>query len=71
MKSDPQNRLAMANPPLPNGGPILDFKGYAVNMIDLALEELEIQSKSGYGLRETLFYGVFGELQVYKTGEHL
>ncbi|CAH8272083.1 unnamed protein product [Arabidopsis lyrata] len=71
VKNDPQKRLAMDNPYLPNGDPILGFKGYAVNMIDLSSEELNIQSSSGYGLRETLFYGVFGELQVYETGEHL
>ncbi|ANM68491.1 gamma-irradiation and mitomycin c induced 1 [Arabidopsis thaliana] len=71
VRNDPQKRLAMDNPYLPNGDPIPGFKGYAVNMIDLASEELDIQSSSGYGLRETLFYGVFRELQVYETAEHL
>jgi len=71
VRNDPQKRLAMDNPYLPNGDPIPGFKGYAVNMIDLASEELDIQSSSGYGLRETLFYGVFRELQVYDTAEYL
>jgi len=57
----------MDDPKLPNGDPIRGFKGYAVNMIDLGLEELSIQTNSGYGLRETLFYNLFGSLQVYET----
>lgn len=71
MKNDPQRKLAMDNPCLPNGDPIPGFKGYAVNMIDLGSEELNIQTNSGHGLRETLFYGIFGDLQVYETAEHL
>lgn len=71
MKNDPQKRLVMDDPCLPNGDPIPGFKGYAVNMIDLTSGELNIQSKLGHGLRETLFYGLFGELQVYETGEQL
>lgn len=71
VKNDPQRRLAMDNPYLHNGDPIPGFKGYAVNMIDMASEELNITTNSGHGLRETLFYGVFGELQVYETGVHL
>lgn len=71
MDDDPQRKLAMDDPKLPNGDPIPGFKGYAVNIIDLAPEELTIQTFSGYGLRETLFYGLFGNLQVYETQKHV
>uniref|UniRef100_A0A1J3I4J6 Protein DEFECTIVE IN MERISTEM SILENCING 3 n=2 Tax=Noccaea caerulescens TaxID=107243 RepID=A0A1J3I4J6_NOCCA len=71
VKNDPQRKLAMDNPCLPNGDPIPGFIGYAVNMIELDLADLDIQTNSGHGLRETLFYGVFGDLQVYETGEYL
>lgn len=67
VEDDPQKKLAMDDPKLPNGDPIPGFKGYAVNMIDMAPEELLIQTYSGYGLRETLFYDLFGKLQVYET----
>lgn len=68
MENDPQRRLAIVNPCLDNGDPIPGFKGYAVNMIELALGDLDIVT-SGHGLRETLFYGLFGDLQVYETGK--
>ncbi|VYS67775.1 unnamed protein product [Arabidopsis thaliana] len=67
LENDPQKKLAMVDPELPNGDPIPGFKDYAVNMIDLGPEELTIQTNSGYGLRETLFYNLFGNLQVYET----
>lgn len=43
------------------------FKGFAVNMINLSDEILNVTTPSGHGLRETLFYSLFGELQVYET----
>ncbi|XP_023635760.1 uncharacterized protein LOC17884597 [Capsella rubella] len=67
LENDPQKKLAMEDPKLSDGDPIPGFKGYAVNMIDLAIEELSIQTYSGYGLRETLFYSLFENLQVYET----
>ncbi|XP_019083924.1 PREDICTED: uncharacterized protein LOC104706733 isoform X4 [Camelina sativa] len=67
LENDPQKKLAMDDPKLSDGDPIPGFKGYAVNMIDLDTEELCIQTYSGYGLRETLFYHLFGNLQVYET----
>lgn len=70
MENDPQRRLDMANPSLRNGGLIPGFKGYAVNMIELAVRDLDIGTNS-HGLRETLFYGLFGDLQVYETGKDL
>jgi hypothetical protein len=39
-------------------------------MIDLSPESLAIVT-DGYGLRETLFYKLFGELQVYETREDM
>ncbi|KAM0899102.1 hypothetical protein ACQ4PT_021531 [Festuca glaucescens] len=47
------------------------FKGFAVNMINLSPESLKISTKNGYGLRETLFYRLFGELQVYETRDDM
>lgn len=67
MENDPQRKLAMDDPKLPDGDPIPGFIGYAVNMIYLAEKELNIKTYKGHGLRETLFYGVFGKLQVYET----
>ncbi|KAJ6288004.1 hypothetical protein OIU76_025408 [Salix suchowensis] len=32
---------------------------------------MSISTESGYGLRETLFYRLFGELQVYDTEKHM
>lgn len=43
------------------------FLGYAVNMIDLDVDQLQTKTNSGHGLRETLFYCLFGQLQVYRT----
>ncbi|KAL0762198.1 hypothetical protein Bca101_078349 [Brassica carinata] len=67
VENDPQRKLAMDDPKLPDGDPIPGFIGYAVNMINLAEEELNIKTYEGHGLRETLFYDVFGKLQVYET----
>lgn len=67
MENDPQRKLAMDDPKLSDGDPIPGFIGYAVNMINLAEEELNIKTYEGHGLRETLFYDVFGKLQVYET----
>ncbi|KAM0881717.1 hypothetical protein ACQ4PT_032768 [Festuca glaucescens] len=47
------------------------FRGFAVNMIGLSPESLTIVTDHGYGLRETLFYRLFGELQVYETRDDM
>ncbi|XP_051207961.1 structural maintenance of chromosomes flexible hinge domain-containing protein GMI1 isoform X2 [Lolium perenne] len=47
------------------------FRGFAVNMINLSPESLTIVTKHGHGLRETLFYRLFGELQVYETRDDM
>ncbi|KAL8550899.1 hypothetical protein ACS0TY_000106 [Phlomoides rotata] len=64
--SDPQQLLPLKAPILPNGIVPLGFLGYAVNMMDIEESHIQWRTESGYGLRETLFYRLFGELQVYK-----
>nr|GLL20039.1 hypothetical protein DM860_016599 [Ipomoea trifida] len=62
---DPQRMLAMVKPALPNGESPPGFLGYAVNMIHISAKHLQFRTASGHGLRETLFYRLLGELQVY------
>ncbi|KAF8045023.1 hypothetical protein N665_5731s0001 [Sinapis alba] len=64
---DPQRRLDLPNPKLPNGEYASGFLGYAVNMIQIDPAYLLCVTSYGYGLRETLFYSLFSHLQVYKT----
>uniref|UniRef100_A0A0A0L6R1 Protein DEFECTIVE IN MERISTEM SILENCING 3 n=2 Tax=Cucumis sativus TaxID=3659 RepID=A0A0A0L6R1_CUCSA len=64
---DPQRRLDIPKPRLPNGDCPDGFLGYAVNMIDIDRTHLSFLTASGYGLRETLFYSLFFCLQIYKT----
>ncbi|VVB17368.1 unnamed protein product [Arabis nemorensis] len=71
VENDPQRKLSMDDPKSPDGDPLPGFKGYAVNMIHLGSEELTIQTYSGHGLRETLFYDLFRNLQVYETQKHV
>ncbi|KAJ1414721.1 hypothetical protein SESBI_18664 [Sesbania bispinosa] len=65
--NDPQKKLALPKPRLPNGECPPGFLGYAVNMIHLDSNKLSFLNASGHGLRETLFYGLFSRLQIYKT----
>ncbi|XP_027158168.1 structural maintenance of chromosomes flexible hinge domain-containing protein GMI1 isoform X2 [Coffea eugenioides] len=65
--SDPQRYLSLPEPTLPNGKPPPGFLGYAVNMIELDVNFWFWRTASGHGLRETLFYRLFGELQVYEN----
>ncbi|KAJ4726669.1 Protein defective in meristem silencing 3 [Melia azedarach] len=65
--NDPQRRLALPDPTLPSGNIPLGFMGYAVNMINLDDKHIHTRIAAGYGLRETLFYRLLGELQVYRT----
>ncbi|XP_050942833.1 protein DEFECTIVE IN MERISTEM SILENCING 3 isoform X1 [Cucumis melo] len=64
---DPQRRLDIPKPRLPNGDCPAGFLGYAVNMINIDRTHLFFLTASGYGLRETLFYSLFFCLQIYKT----
>ncbi|VVA11276.1 PREDICTED: LOC110908131 isoform [Prunus dulcis] len=64
---DPQRRLDLLKPRLPNGECPPGFLGYAVNMIHVDSTSLFCVTASGHGLRETLFYNLFFRLQIYKT----
>lgn len=44
--------------------------GYAVNLIHLTEEQLKIQI-GGHGLRESLFFMLFGFLEVFDTKENM
>ena len=65
--NDPQRRLDLLKPRLPNGECPPGFLGFAVNMINIDSTHLFCLAANGYGLRETLFYSLFSRLQVYKT----
>ncbi|KAL6127231.1 hypothetical protein ACLB2K_075272 [Fragaria x ananassa] len=67
VQNDPQRRLDILKPRLPNGECPPGFLGYAVNMINVDSTNLFCLTASGHGLRETLFYSLFSRLQVYKT----
>lgn len=69
--NDYLRKLALPNPTLPNGTHPPGFLGYAVNMIDPGIGYCHWRTRFGYGLRETLFYHLFGQLQVYDTMEHM
>lgn len=64
---DPQRRLGLLKPRLPNGECPPGFLGFAVNMINLDTPNLLYVTSNGCGLRETLFYHLFSRLQVYRT----
>ncbi|XVE58364.1 hypothetical protein DITRI_Ditri04bG0163900 [Diplodiscus trichospermus] len=64
---DPQRRLDLLKPRLPNGECPPGFLDFAVNMIHLDSSNLLYVTASGDGLRETLFYNLFSRLQVYRT----
>ncbi|XP_021315431.1 uncharacterized protein LOC8081647 isoform X2 [Sorghum bicolor] len=64
--NSPQKELNLAWPS-PHASKPKGFRGFAVNMINLSDDNLNITTSRGHGLRETLFYSLFGELQVYET----
>ncbi|KAJ9553012.1 hypothetical protein OSB04_017057 [Centaurea solstitialis] len=67
VEKDPEGKLLLPDPTLPNGTTPKGFLGYAVNLIDIDIDHLDTRTDSGCSLRETLFYRLFGEAQVYKT----
>ncbi|XP_056694425.1 structural maintenance of chromosomes flexible hinge domain-containing protein GMI1 isoform X2 [Spinacia oleracea] len=71
IENDHQRRLDLANPTLHDGTTPPGFLGYAVNMIDIDVDHIQVKTVAGRGLRETLFYDLFGDLQVYETKEHI
>ncbi|XP_057463870.1 structural maintenance of chromosomes flexible hinge domain-containing protein GMI1 [Actinidia eriantha] len=70
LSSDSERKLALPDPTLPSGNIPSGYLGHAVNMISLEFHHLHT-TISGHGLRETLFYCLFGELQVYETRENM
>ncbi|OIW07390.1 hypothetical protein TanjilG_10225 [Lupinus angustifolius] len=70
-ENDPQRKLALPDPILTNGKTPAGFIGYAVNMVELDTNHLQIRTDSGHGLRETVLFRIFGKLQVYETRESM
>ncbi|KAI3961092.1 hypothetical protein MKW92_021150 [Papaver armeniacum] len=66
--NDPQKKLDLIDPPgeTPSG-----FLGYAVNMVNIDIQHLHTKTSKGYDLRQTLFYNLFGEIQVYGTRKQM
>ncbi|KVI07605.1 hypothetical protein Ccrd_014042 [Cynara cardunculus var. scolymus] len=67
MTNDPQRRLALIKPKLPNGESPAGFIAFAVNMIYIDSDYLSFVTENGHGLRETLYYKLLSHLQVYRT----
>ncbi|XP_065846944.1 protein DEFECTIVE IN MERISTEM SILENCING 3-like [Euphorbia lathyris] len=67
---DPQRRLDLLQPKLPNGECSPGFIGFAVNMIHVDYMNL-LYVSDVYSLKETLFYSLFSRLQVYKSREEM
>eukprot|EP00258_Populus_trichocarpa_P034662 XP_024450681.1 protein DEFECTIVE IN MERISTEM SILENCING 3 isoform X2 [Populus trichocarpa] len=65
--NDPQKKLALLKPKLPDGKCPSGFLDFVVNMVNLDDRNLFCVTAGGHGLRETLFYNLFSYLQVYKT----
>ncbi|KAI4307104.1 hypothetical protein L6164_030326 [Bauhinia variegata] len=70
-RSDPQRKLALPDPTLPNGKTPAGFMGYAVNWVDLDIHHLQTRTASGFGLRETVLFDLFRKVQVYETREYM
>ncbi|KAK1392220.1 Protein DEFECTIVE IN MERISTEM SILENCING 3 [Heracleum sosnowskyi] len=69
--NDPQGRLDIQKPRLPDGEVPHGFIDYAVNMIYIDRENLFFVTHDGHGLRETLFYHLFSRVHVYQTKEDM
>lgn len=70
-KLDSLGNLALPDPALPSGKKPCGFLGYAVNMIHIDILKGRVMTNEGYSLRETLFYRLFGDVQVYRTREDM
>ncbi|KZV40961.1 hypothetical protein F511_05206 [Dorcoceras hygrometricum] len=68
---DPQQRLDLLKPRLVNGEIPPGFLGFAVNMITINSTNLNGISIDGRNLRESLFYNLFSNLQVYRSREDM
>lgn len=71
----PQRILNIDPPLLPNGQVPIGFIGYAVNMLHLSSEQIQIRvatrQRGEVGLRESLFFNLLRFLQVYDTRQHM
>ncbi|KAL3653638.1 hypothetical protein CASFOL_003319 [Castilleja foliolosa] len=68
---DPQRRLDLLKPKLISGEAPPGFIGFAVNMVTIDNTHLYSISRNGLSLRETLFYNLLKNLQVYKSREDM
>ncbi|XP_021977542.1 structural maintenance of chromosomes flexible hinge domain-containing protein GMI1 [Helianthus annuus] len=68
---DVEGKLLFPDPTLPDGSRPAGFLGYAVNMINIEADHSDTKTDSGCGLRETLFYRLFGDTQVYETRDDM
>ncbi|KAL0458894.1 UNVERIFIED_CONTAM: protein DEFECTIVE IN MERISTEM SILENCING 3 [Sesamum latifolium] len=68
---DPQRRLDLLKPRLISGETPQGFLGFAVNMVTIDNNNLYGILKTGHSLRETLFYYLFSDLQVYRSREDM
>ncbi|XP_073032022.1 protein DEFECTIVE IN MERISTEM SILENCING 3-like [Primulina eburnea] len=68
---DPQQRLDLLKPRLVSGEIPPGFLGFAVNMITIDSNNLNGISSDGHNLRESLFYNLFSNLQVYRSREDM
>lgn len=68
---DAEGKLLFPDPTLPCGSRPAGFLGYAVNLVNIDDDHLDTVTDSGFGLRETLFYRLFGDTQVYATRDDM
>ncbi|CAA0824688.1 Protein DEFECTIVE IN MERISTEM SILENCING 3 [Striga hermonthica] len=64
---DTQRRLDLLKPRTTSGEPPAGFLGFAVNMVTIDGTYLYCTRKNKHSLRETLFYYLFSDLQVYRS----
>lgn len=71
----PQRLLNIDPPRLPSGQVARGFLGYAVNLVHLSPEHMQVRvatrQQGEFGLRESLFFYLLGMLQVYDTRQHM
>lgn len=70
----PQRLLNIEPPKFPNNQVPVGFLGYAVNLVHLRQDHVQIRVATRHGevgLRESLFFNLFGYLQVYDTRQHM
>ncbi|CAA0813021.1 Protein DEFECTIVE IN MERISTEM SILENCING 3 [Striga hermonthica] len=68
---DPQRRLDLLKPRSTSGETPAGFLGFAVNMVTIDGTYLYCTPKNKHSLRETLFYNLFLDLQVYRSRDDM